>query len=101
MKGKFVFLVPLLILLCCSFVAAQTTTKDGEFDTRSWTFWSKTGGHYGGTFANFNVSGSGASWCYMKKPNTVNGNGSILQDVNLIADVTYEFKAAIATYKPC
>lgn len=101
MKRKLWITIPIMIFLFCSLAAAQNVVKDGGFPSESWLFWSKTGGHYGGAFVVYAADGTHNSICYSKKPNTTNGNGSIVQQVELIQNIPYEFSAKIAANKPC
>jgi len=101
MKRKVVLLAIPLMLVCCGMAGAQAIISDGEFDTRSWDVWEQVVGHNGGQFVNFTTDGVNNSMCYKKPSALGGGNGSIVQQVDLIAGVTYDFFANIAASKPC
>ncbi len=77
--------------------AAQNIVPNGGFESGDLDPWVKTGNHTYGRMMKYDTNGNGSvSWCYRKMPGTSAGNGGLIQDVELIGGVTYDFSMCIA-----
>ena len=86
-----------ILLLYAPGLQAQEAILNGDFETASITPpWTLTGGNTNTTIATFQTVSSVNSLCLKRMPGSPNNNGSFEQQVHLIKDVMYLFRADIA-----
>ncbi len=81
---------------------AQTAVPNGDLELESLGPWDLFGDNAVQAVVQTDVNGNGSpSWCWRRKPGTDGCNGGFLQDVYLIAGVTYQFDADVAYKCTC